>query len=368
MAKIGYLVLENGQIYKGISFGSETDVKGEVVFSTGMVGYPESYSDPSFFGQILVDTYPIIGNYGIPDNSKSDELFKHFESEKFQIRGLIVEQYIEEVSHWQASLSLSNSLVNQRIPALSGIDTRTITKLLREKGVMKGIITFKTPPDKNGGFSFIDINKDNLVPFVSVSKIIKYGSGRLKVMLIDCGLKFNQIRIMLDFNTTVFRVPWNYNPFKDKKAPKFDTIFISNGPGDARTMPETIETVREAFKRRIPVFGICLGHQIITLAAGGDIFKLRYGHRGQNQPVIDHQSGRAYITSQNHGYSSVTSSLPPSWRTWLTNLNDGTNEGIHHKNLPFFCVQFHPEANPGPWDTLWLFNYYFDSVRKWLKI
>lgn len=364
MGKLGYLILENGQIYKGDSFGYEKEIKGEVVFNTGMVGYPEGFTDPSYYGQILTCTFPLIGNYGVPRTKNTSGLISDLESDKIQIRGLIVSQYIDNNTHWHSKMTLGDWLKAEQIPALSGIDTRSLTKILREKGVMKGIMTFDHPAKRG---SFYDINKENLVPYVSVNKIKKYGSGKTKVLFIDCGLKYNQIRIMLDFNTTIYQVPWNYNPFKDTNAPKFDTVFISNGPGDARTMPETVETIKEAYNRLIPTFGICLGHQIMTLAAGGDIFKLKYGHRGQNQPVIDASSGRSYITSQNHGFSAVTSSIPKEWRIWFTNLNDNTNEGIHHKNLPFFCVQFHPEAAPGPLDTKWLFDYYFDFVKKWKK-
>lgn len=367
MGKQGYLVLENGKVFEGKSFGSELEVKGEVVFNTGMTGYPESFTDPSYYGQILTMTYPLIGNYGVPVKNKENNLQLNFEAENIQIRGLIVSSDIEDKFHWQADDTLGNWLKKENIPALSGIDTRSLTKILREKGVMKGIITFQKPRHTSG-FSFYDINKDNLVPMVSCKKIIKYGRGKIKVLFIDCGLKLNQIRIMLKFDTTIIRAPWNYNPFNDKNAEKFDTIFISNGPGDARNMPETITTVKQAMERNIPIFGICLGHQILTLAAGGDIYKLKYGHRGQNQPVIDEKSKSSYITSQNHGYSVVLETIPPKWDIWFTNLNDKTNEGLIHQKLPFFCVQFHPEANPGPTDTVWLFDYYFNQVKKWLKI
>lgn len=364
MGEKGYLILENGQIYEGTSFGFNREVSGEVVFNTGMVGYPEGYTDPSYYGQILVNTYPLIGNYGVPRYEIRNRITTGFESERIQIRGLIVSSYLENNSHWESVRSLNRWLVSEKIPALSGIDTRTLTKTIREKGVLKGIISFS--PRRQAG-SFLDINSENLVPYVSAKKLEKFGNGKIKVLFLDCGLKNNQIRIMLKSDVTLIQAPWNYNPFTDPDAPSFDTVFISNGPGDARNMPETITTVREAFGRKIPTFGICLGHQIMTLAAGGDIFKLKYGHRGQNQPVKDVISGKSYITSQNHGFSAVTSSIPDSWRVWFTNLNDGTNEGIHHKTLPFFCVQFHPEATPGPVDTEWLFKYYFDEVRKWLK-
>lgn len=369
MGKTGYLILENGIIVSGISFGFEKNVSGEVVFNTGMTGYPESFTDPSYYGQILTMTYPLIGNYGVPPLTQQNGLSLFLESEKIQIRGLIVSSYIEENTHWQSKESLSSWLKMNKIPALSGIDTRSLTKILRECGVMKGIITFK-PLDKPrniSGFIFSDIYKDNLVPYVSCKKITKYGKGNLKILFIDCGLKNNQIRMLLTYDTTIIRVPWDYDPFNAENPVKFDTIFISNGPGDAHNMPKTIAVLKQALKRKIPTFGICLGHQLLTLATGGDIYKLKYGHRGQNQPVRDLFSGSCYITSQNHGFAVAEDKVPTDWKIWFKNLNDGTNEGIHHKRLPFFSVQFHPEAAPGPTDTKWLFDYYISRVMKWLK-
>jgi len=366
MPKKGYLILENGDIYEGDSFSIDREIAGEVVFNTGMVGYPEGFTDPSYYGQILVATYPLIGNYGVPPAGKSARMPENFESDRMQISGLVVSRYEENKSHYQAKEVLASWMKREKVPGLSGIDTRSLTKTLRTTGVMKGLITFQKPPDKFGGFSFKDINRENLVPFVSCRKPEIYGNGRLRVLFIDCGLKYNQIRLMLNYDTTVIRVPWNYNPYQEKKPPDFDTVFISNGPGDARTMPETVETVRQSLAKKIPTFGICLGHQIMALAAGGDIYKLKYGHRSQNQPVRDVVSGKCFITSQNHGYSVVEKSIPKDWQIWFTNLNDGTNEGIRHKKLPFFCVQFHPEASPGPTDTNWLFDYYFRVVKKWL--
>lgn len=369
MGKRGNLILENGSIFPGSSFGYEDNVSGEVVFTTGMVGYPESFTDPSYYGQILTMTYPLIGNYGVPADISLNNLSRLFESERIQIKGLIVSSYIEDGTHWQSEQALSSWLQTNKIPALYGIDTRSLTKILREKGVMKGIITFEETdkPRNNSGFIFTDIYKENLVPFVSTKKITRYGNGKIKVLFIDCGLKHNQLRMMLNYDTTIIRVPWDFNPFENSGLFQFDTIFISNGPGDARYMKKTISTLRQAIVRRIPIFGICLGHQLLTLAAGGDIYKLKYGHRGQNQPVKDHKTGKCYITSQNHGFAAQTKKIPKGWEIWFENLNDNTNEGIHHQKLPFFSVQFHPEAKPGPTDTQWLFDYYLSQVKKWMK-
>lgn len=366
MGRKGYLVLENGEVMEGNSFGSENDVSGEVVFNTGMTGYPESFTDPSYYGQILTMTYPLIGNYGVPPGFGRSNLRDYFESDKIQIRGLIVSSDIEDNSHWQAEENLSAWLIKEHIPAISCIDTRTLTKTLREAGVMKGIITFNKPRNISG-LSFYDINKENLIPYVSCRKISTYGRGKLRILFIDCGLKFNQIRMLLKYDTTVIRVPWNFNPFQEKSGIKFDTIFLSNGPGDARTMPETINTLKMAMEKKIPIFGICLGHQVLALAAGADIYKLKYGHRSQNQPVKDCSNGKCYITSQNHGFAVAEKSIPSGWEVWFKNLNDGTNEGIFHQSLPFFGVQFHPEATPGPTDSGWLFDYYIQKTKKWLS-
>ena len=354
----GYLVLENGRIFEGDSIGSDIDVCGEVVFNTGMVGYPEGFTDPSYYGQILTMTYPMIGNYGVP---KRDS----WESDRLQIRGLIVSSYIENKSHFQAAMTLDLWLKKERIPALTNIDTRTLTKIIREFGVMKGQITFKQP--RTAGLFFDDINSENLLPFVSCKKPIVYKAGSFRILMIDCGLKENQLRIWKKLGTTVIRVPWDYDIFSSDNKYGFDAIFISNGPGDPKQAKTTIKVVREALKRKIPIFGICLGNQILALACGADTFKLKYGHRGQNQPVKDVLTNRCFITSQNHGFAVDLKTLPEGWIPWFTNLNDNTNEGIRHKNLPFISCQFHPEAAPGPTDTEWLFQYFLAEAKKWLK-
>lgn len=361
MAKVGYLVLENGRIFEGISFGKKVDVSGEVVFNTGMVGYPEGLTDPSYFGQILTLTYPLIGNYGIPKKKKTNKIIDGFESDRIQIRGLIVSSYVADFNHWSAKLSLGKWLKKNNVPALSGIDTRSLTSILREKGVMKGVITFKKP--RLAGLNFYDINKDNLVLYVSCKNPITYGDGHFRILLIDCGVKLNIIRNLIKRNVKIIRVPWNYNPFEERQRNFFDAIVISNGPGDPKMLGTTVKIIKKAIVRKIPILGICLGNQVLALASGGDTFKLKYGHRGQNQPVKDETTNKCFITSQNHGFSVETKSLPDDWRPWFTNLNDGTNEGIIHKKLPFLSVQFHPEATPGPNDTEWIFDFFLKKVK-----
>jgi carbamoyl-phosphate synthase small subunit len=310
-------------------------------------------------------TYPLIGNYGVPSFSKNNGIMNYLESEEMQISGLIVSTYIENNDHWQSKQTLSSWLKKEGIPAIESIDTRTLTKTLREKGVMKGKIVFNNSRPKSG-FSFHDINTDNLVAKVSCQKIQVYGNGKFRLLFIDCGMKYSQIKILLKYDTTIIRVPWNYKPFIDRKL-KFDAVMVSNGPGDPKMAKETIETVKEVLLRRIPVLGICLGNQILALAIGADTFKLKYGHRGQNQPVKDIFSGRCFITTQNHGFAVNPNTLKDGWKEWFTNLNDQTCEGIMHENLPFFSSQFHPEETPGPTDTEWVFNFFISEAKKHLK-
>lgn len=364
MAKKGYLVLENGEIFEGESFGKVIQVSGEIVFNTGMVGYPEGFTDPSYYGQILVLTYPLVGNYGIPPESTDLSNPIYFESYKAHIRGLIVSQYVENNTHWQSKKSLGRWLEEEDIPALTGIDTRTLTKILRQKGVMKGIITFKKNKNKlqRKELNFLDINKDNLVASVSCSKPIIYKGGKKKVMLIDCGVKQSQIRMLTSLGATVLRVPWNFDPLFQKNNYEFDALMISNGPGDPKMANEVVKTVKKVIEREIPILGVCLGNQILARAAGAKTYKLKYGHRSQNQPVQDITTGKCYITTQNHGFSVDIDTLPPSWESWFVNLNDKTDEGIKHKKLPFLSTQFHPEACPGPTDTSWVFDRFLSLI------
>ena len=329
-------------------------VSGEVVFNTGMVGYPESITDPSYRGQILVLTYPLIGNYGIPDNKKQNNLLKFFESEKIQVEALIISDYSDTYSHWNAKKSLSDWMKEHNIPGLFNVDTRELTKKLRNKGTMIGKIVYNK---KN--IAFEDSNKRHLVSEVSIKKPITYNPGKKKIILVDCGVKNNIIRAFIRRNFTIKRVPWDYN-FLNEKA---DGIVISNGPGDPKKCSKTIEYVKSAMSKNIPILGICLGSQILALATGADTYKLKFGHRSQNQPCIDSGTKRCYITTQNHGYAVDSSTLTEDWREWFYNNNDGTNEGIIHISKPFFGTQFHPEASPGPDDTEFLFDMFIRSMK-----
>jgi len=348
------LLLEDGSEFQGLFFGSKKQVSGEVVFNTGMVGYPESLTDPSYRGQILVLTYPLIGNYGIPENEKQNGLLKFFESEKIQVEALIISDYSGTYSHWNAKKSLSDWMKEQNIPGLFNVDTRELTKKLRKKGTMLGKILCNT---KN--ISFEDPNKRNLVSEVSIKKPIVYNHGKKNIILVDCGVKNNIIRAFIRRNFTVKRVPWDYD-FLNEKA---DGIVISNGPGDPKKCVQTIKHVKGAISKNIPILGICLGSQILALAAGADTYKLKYGHRSQNQPCVDSGKNRCYITTQNHGYAVNSSTLPEDWHEWFYNNNDGTNEGIIHISKPFFGTQFHPEASPGPDDAEFLFDMFIRSMK-----
>lgn len=345
--KTGKLILEDGTVYEGYSFGFMKSTSGEVVFNTGMVGYPESLTDPSYLGQILVLTYPLIGNYGVPSKRKENGLLKNFESNKIHVRGLIVSDYCEKFSHYFAIESLASWLKKEKIPALFGIDTRALTKKLRKHGVMLGKIVFGKQK-----IEFEDPNRKNLAKEVSTKKPIIYGKGRKKVILIDLGVKNSIIRSLIKRKIKVVRVPFDYNVANEN----FDGILISNGPGNPKKYKSTILNIKKALKKTKPIFGICLGNQILALASGADTFKLKYGHRSQNQPCVLAGTKKCFITSQNHGYAVNKKTLPSGWRTWFYNLNDKTNEGICHKNKPWMSVQFHPEANPGPTDTEFLFD------------
>lgn len=349
------LILKDGTVFSGQSFGYRKSLSGEVVFNTAMSGYPESLTDPSYKGQILVLTYPLIGNYGVPPMLRDGGLLRYFESESIHISALVISEYSVESSHWNSWKTLSRWLIENQVPAISGVDTRAITTCLRDKGVMTGKIVFD-----NADTEFLETDKMNMVEKVSTKKVITYGNGQYKVVLVDCGVKSNIIRRLVSRDTTVIRVPWDYN-YLDME---YDGLFISNGPGDPKILTPAIEHLAAALKRDKPVFGICLGNQLLALAAGGKTYKLPYGHRSHNQPVKMQNSNRCFITSQNHGYATDAGSLAGEWEEFFVNLNDNTNEGIRHRRKPFFSTQFHPEASSGPTDTDFLFDDFIDMIKK----
>lgn len=351
-----YLVLEDGTKFAGTSFGKDIFASGEVVFNTAMVGYPESLTDPSYLGQILVTTYPLIGNYGVPEDSMSGNLSLFFESEKIQISGLVVSDYSDEHSHWNSKQSLHDWLEKYGIPAIQGVDTRELTKILREKGSMKGMIT-DNPDDKS---ELYDPSTENQVALASCRETIHYGAGDRRVVLIDCGVKHNIIRCLLRRGLEVIRVPWDCD-FSDIE---YDGLFISNGPGDPAHCSITIERLKKALAGDKPIFGICMGNQLLSMAAGAKTYKLKYGHRSHNQPVRMVGTDRCLITAQNHGYAVDPSGLGSDWEEFFVNMNDGSNEGIRHRTKPFFSAQFHPEAASGATDADFLFDDFVKLVRE----
>jgi carbamoyl-phosphate synthase small subunit len=346
----GKLMFEDGTVLEGVSFGYEVASAGEIVFTTGMVGYPESLTDPSYKGQILVFTYPIIGNYGVPEE-------KFWESEKIQTKGVIVSEHIDTPSHFQSKRTLGQWLKDEKIPGLVIKDTRFIAQKLRDKGTMLGKIVF----DQSDSIEFYDPSPDNLVAMVSTKKVINYGDGDKTVVLIDCGVKRNIIHSLVKRNVMVIRVPWNYNIFEN--GLEFDAVFISNGPGDP-SHPDIVKNivpmVERAFENKVPVMGVCLGNQIVALAAGGSTYKLKFGHRSQNQPCLLEGTQKCYLTTQNHGFA--VDKLPENFQPWFKNLNDNTNEGIIDEENNIMSVQFHPEACPGPADTNWIFDYFIEKI------
>lgn len=349
------LILDDGSRFQGKSFGYDKAVAGEVVFNTAMMGYPESLTDPSYEGQIMVLTYPLVGNYGVPSREAAPNgLSRFMESDRIYPEAIVVSDYSYEYSHWNAQCSLADWLKEEQIVGVTGIDTRALTKLLREKGSMKG----KIIPEGSGDIPFYDPNLENLVAKVSCKEVITYGDGDKKVVLIDCGVKDNIIRCLLKRGVTVVRVPWDY----DFTQMDYDGLFISNGPGDPNMCEITVNHIRQALEGTKPICGICMGNQLLAKAGGAKIFKLKYGHRSHNQPVRQVGTNRCFITTQNHGFAVDNSTLTSDWEPLFINMNDGTNEGIRHRSKPFFSAQFHPEACSGPVDTEFLFDEFVNKL------
>lgn len=355
------LQLSDGTEFHGKSFGYEQPVAGEVVFNTAMMGYPESLTDPSYAGQLLTMTFPLVGNYGVPPFTfdKQTGLPDFMESDRIYASALIVSDYSEQYSHWNAVESLGEWLQREKVPGITGIDTRELTKVLREHGVMMGKILFDDEPNN---VPEADYEGVNFVDRVSVKEIVRYneGAGR-KVVLVDCGVKANIIRELIQRGVEVVRVPWNY----DYTDMEFDGLFLANGPGDPDMCSEAVEIIRKQMSRsRKPICGICMGNQLLSKAAGATIYKLKYGHRGHNQPVRMVGTEKCFITSQNHGYAVDARTLDKDWEELFVNMNDASNEGIRHKENPWFSSQFHPEACSGPVDMEFMFDKFVETLKQ----
>jgi carbamoyl-phosphate synthase small subunit len=356
------LRLEDGTEVQGEGIGVVKPVCGEVVFNTAMSGYVETLTDPSYHGQILVLTYPLIGNYGVPA-ARSDSLSRPFESDRIQVQALVVQNYIDAHSHHAAARSLHEWLSEENVAGLTGVDTRALTRRLRERGTMQGWLypAAMSADEARALASRVDM-RGEVFCAVAPRAPIRYGAGKPTILLVDVGAKDNIVRSLLARDASVIRAPWHAD--LATLAGQTDGILIGNGPGDPKDLVPLIDKVRALLgSYRKPLFGVCLGNQILALAAGGDTYKLPYGHRGVNQPVQDLLTRRCYVTSQNHGYAVRDESLPKDWEPWFVNTNDGTNEGIRSSHFPYFSVQFHPEGSPGPQDTGFLFDDFIRQVR-----
>ncbi len=352
------LVLQDGTKFHGKSFGYDAPVAGEVVFNTAMMGYPESLTDPSYAGQLVTLTFPLVGNYGVPPFSFGPEGLPTFmESDHIHASAIIVSDYSEQYSHWNANESLAEWLKREHVPGITGIDTRELTKVLREHGVMMGQIIFDDEPENIPQAQYEGVN---FVDSVSCKEIIRYNEGAGKrVVLVDCGVKANIIRNLIERGLEVVRVPWNY----DYTGMEFDGLFLGNGPGDPDLCQDAVNILRQQMsKSRKPICGICMGNQLMAKAGGANIYKLKYGHRSHNQPVRMVGTDKCYITSQNHGYAVDASTLDKDWSELFVNMNDGSNEGVRHNTNPWFTSQFHPEACSGPVDTLFMFDLFVEKL------
>ena len=355
------LVLDDGTKFYGQSFGYEKPVAGEVVFNTAMMGYPESLTDPSYAGQLMALTFPLVGNYGVPAFSiEQNGLPTFMESDRIYATAIIVSDYSEQYSHWNAKESLADWLKREQVSGVTGIDTRQLTKVLRERGVMMGRLEYPDIPENPDNLEIPDYGSINWVERVSCKDVIRYNEGAgKKVVLVDCGVKANIIRCLINRGVEVIRVPWNY----DYTDMQFDGLFLANGPGDPDKCVDAVEILkRQMAQSRKPICGICMGNQLLAKAAGATIYKLKYGHRSHNQPVREVGTNRCYVTSQNHGYAVDAATLASDWRELFVNMNDGSNEGIRHQTNPWFSSQFHPEACSGPVDTEFMFDRFIETL------
>lgn len=361
--KFGKLVLEDGTIFDGMGFGYSTTVFGEAVFNTGMAGYTEALTDPSYSGQILTLTYPLVGNYGVPNMSVKDEdgISRHSESDRIQARGLVVHELSLTASHWNLEMTLDEWLFNEKIPGISGIDTRALTTKLRTKGVMMAALAVSDKEiDENelkkSLASAKKYNDEEFMNVVSTKQPEVYGKEQESIVVVDTGVKNAILRNIRKLGYKVIRVPWNYSI---EKILTYNPrgVVLSNGPGDPIKCADTMKTAKALIDKNIPTLGICLGAQILGLAGGAETYKLKYGHRGQNKSCIDLDTNQVYVTSQNHGYCIDPESLKKTnFKLWFTNADDKTVEGIKHKEKKIIAVQFHPEASPGPFDCMFVFE------------
>ncbi|ETS83330.1 Carbamoyl-phosphate synthase arginine-specific small chain [Pestalotiopsis fici W106-1] len=357
--------IRDGPIFRGTAFGADTNISGEAVFTTSLVGYPESMTDPSYRGQILVFTQPLIGNYGVPSNQRDQwNLLKYFESPHIQCAGIVVSDVATQYSHWTAVESLGEWCAREGVPAISGVDTRAIVTHLREQGSSLARISTGEEYDADEDESFIDPGQINLVAKVSTKApfVVEAHNPKYHVALIDCGVKENILRSLVSRGASVTVFPYNFKI--QKVADNYDGVFVTNGPGDPTHCQETVYNLRNLMETsQVPIMGICMGHQLLALAAGARTVKMKYGNRAHNIPALDLTTGQCHITSQNHGYAVDASSLPKEWKEYFVNLNDGSNEGMRHSTRPIFSTQFHPEAKGGPMDSSYLFDKYIENVQ-----
>jgi carbamoyl-phosphate synthase small subunit len=362
--------IRDGPVFHGKAFGANTNISGEAVFSTGMVGYPESMTDPSYRGQILVFTQPLIGNYGVPSSTAKDQfgLLKYFESPHIQCIGVVVADVAMQYSHWTAVESLGEWCRREGVAAITGVDTRAIVTYLREQGSSLARISIGEEYDADEDEAFVDPGEINLVHKVSTKAPFHIPAApspdgeHIHVAVIDCGVKENILRSLVGRGASITVFPYDH-PIH-KIAHHFDGIFISNGPGDPTHCSSTVYHLKKTMETyNGPIFGICLGHQLLALAAGAKTVKLKYGNRAHNIPALDLTSGKCHITSQNHGYAVDADTLPSEFKPYFINLNDQSNEGMIHTSRPIFSTQFHPEAKGGPLDSAFLFDKYLDDIR-----